>query len=134
VHNSASGLYSIARKDKSATKTIAAGGDTFIAGLIDALAGLEKADLGRILFVYANDLLPERYTRFLREDETQIALALLLSRDTANGNVFSIRFQSGSPQNRTISQEKEFLRFFLSDARELHMQGSRMQCIWSKCD
>lgn len=78
VQNAVAGVWSIARKDPSPSVSLAAGPETFGLGLLEALA-LHRADPVRpILFVYADEPVPEPFSAFADRDVPLHAVALLI--------------------------------------------------------
>lgn len=133
VHNTASGLYSIARNDKSATKAIAAGSDTFSAGFIDALLCLQGYNHDRILLVYADEVLPGRYNKYEEPADFPLSVALLLSGGSGKPP-YSLHLAPRAGELVKEPQALQFLRFLLGHQKQLSMAGSRQQYIWSRDD
>lgn len=81
VHNSASGVFSIARRDPTATTTVAAGEDTLPMAVLEALAQLRCAGPPRVLVAFADEPLPVPYDAYESGAVEPIGLGLLLSLD-----------------------------------------------------
>jgi hypothetical protein len=78
VQNAVAGVWSIARQDSSPSVSLAAGPETFSLGLLEAL-GLHLADpTSPVLFVYADEPLPEPFTAFAGPELPLHAVALLI--------------------------------------------------------
>ncbi len=71
VHNAVPSLYSILTKNKAAINAIAAGQDSFFMAIIDAYVRLATGVCDEVLFIHADQNLPEIYDTF--KDEQQIA-------------------------------------------------------------
>ncbi len=76
VHNATSGLFTIARNNKSATTTISAGENTFIEGFVEASmqATLENKD---VLYLFCEFPVPIEYAQFSK-NEIPHAIALVV--------------------------------------------------------
>ena len=79
VHNTASGLYSIASGNTAPSTAIAAGQDTLPMAIIEASGLLLQHE--QVLLVFADEPLPMDYRPFADESTAAFGLALLLSRD-----------------------------------------------------
>lgn len=79
VHNAIPSLYSILTKNKQAINAISAGQDTFFMGLVDAYARLTSGLADEILFIHADQQLPETYLGFKDEIQFPHAVAMILS-------------------------------------------------------
>lgn len=132
VHNTASGLYSIASSDKSATKAIAAGSDTFSAGFIDALLCLKGYNCDRVLLVYADEVLPARYNKYEEPAAFPLSVALLLSEGSGKPLSYSLHLEPRAGDIAKEPQALQFLRFFLGGWNRFSMAGARQQYIWSR--
>lgn len=71
VHNAVPSLYSILTENKAAINAIAAGQDSFFMAIVDAYARLVTGICDEVLFIHADQNLPEIYDTF--KDEQQIA-------------------------------------------------------------
>ena len=80
VHNSAAGLFSIARRDRSPATAVAAGDDTLAAGLIEGF-GMLAEGMPQVLVVYADAPPPEPYAGRVVAQQAAFAAALLLRPD-----------------------------------------------------
>ena len=79
VHNTASGMYSIAKKDHSPSTAIAAGVDSLEAGFIEAVCQLSNRQQARVMLVLAEEPLHHHYSQYSDMPEKPFTLALLLS-------------------------------------------------------
>jgi hypothetical protein len=71
VHNAVPSLYSILTENKAAINAIAAGQDSFFMAIVDAYVRLASGICDEVLFIHADQNLPEIYDTF--KDEQQIA-------------------------------------------------------------
>ena len=100
VHNAASGLYSIARKAPAPSSSVAAGKNTFMAGLIEALGFLQQGEK-RVLLVFAEEELPQDYQCFVDEIQSTYAFALWLEASDGEGLTHSITSVNSTPLSAT---------------------------------
>lgn len=128
VHNAASGLYTIARKETYASTAIAAGKNTFAAGWLEAASLLDTGEEEQVLLVYYDQPSTEIYSEFDDDPRIPFAVAFLLRRiaspEQTNSDTQSIGLTvlPGEPvepgpelQFGPELQPMSFLRFFLSD-------------------
>ncbi len=78
VHNSAAGIFSIARADRSQSTALAAGEETLLWAMQDAAARLAAEPDSPILLVYADEPLPGEYQAYSSRSDPAHAVALLL--------------------------------------------------------
>jgi hypothetical protein len=79
VHNAAPGLVGQIRKERISHTAIAAGRQTFAAGLIEAYARLATEECGDVTLTFADLQLPEPFHVFEGENEPGLAIALRLT-------------------------------------------------------
>lgn len=79
VHNTAPGLVGQIRKERINHTAIAAGRNSFAAGLIESYARLTSCDCRDVTFAFADVGLPEIYREFEDSDHLGVAVALRLS-------------------------------------------------------
>src|SRR5262245_31480353 len=83
VHNTASGLFTIATGNRAPSTTVAAGQATFLMGLLESVLWLAREEHPEILFVVADEDLPAFYEPALDLDDRHpmyFACAMLLRR------------------------------------------------------
>jgi hypothetical protein len=92
VHNAAPGLIGQIRKERIAHTALAAGPDTFAAGLIESYARLVADDCDDVTMIFADVALPEIYDEFEEECVPGLAMAVRLERSNEQGrdNVLAI--------------------------------------------
>lgn len=135
VHNALAGLLSIASNNCAGHTTISAGADSFGSAMVDAIACLKSAPLEPVMLVYFDDLLPEPYDAFADEDETCLALAMLLGSPYDDGQDIALVLEPRDRDAHSLSasgQVFDFLRFFLSGERERTSMGERLQWRWQR--
>ena len=79
VHNAIPSLFSILTNNKQAINAISAGQDSFMMALIDVYVRLKSGLADEILFIYADQKLPETYLGFQDEQQLSHAIAMVVS-------------------------------------------------------
>lgn len=133
VHNTASGLYSIATGNTAPSTAIAAGLDTLPMALIEAIGQLQRHE--EVMVVYAEEPLPDAYKAFTGNDNSALlGLALRLGRP---GTGRDWRLQSSSipfdtTSNAAGSSGLALLRWLNSATQDVLLQGERnhWRCSW----
>jgi hypothetical protein len=135
VHNALAGLLSIAWNNTAGHTTISAGADSFGSAMLDAVACLKSRPNEQVLVVYFDDLLPEPYDKFADDDETCVALAMLLSSPHEDGEDLTLALEPRDRGMTSLSasgQALDFLRFILSGEPERRSMGERLQWRWCR--
>ncbi len=84
VHNTASGLYSIATGNRAASSALAAGDDSFVMGLCEALLVLRQGATEHVLYVCSDEKVPEVFLPAGASGGVPYAVALLLGRESVS--------------------------------------------------
>ncbi|HQQ73774.1 MAG TPA: beta-ketoacyl synthase chain length factor [Pseudomonadales bacterium] len=133
VHNTASGLYSIATGNTAPSTAIAAGLDTLPMALIEAIGQLQRHE--EVMVVYAEEPLPDAYKAFAGNDYSALlGLALRLGRP-GTGRDWQLQ-SSSTPVDTTSntggSSGLALLRWLNSSTQDMLLQGERnhWQCSW----
>lgn len=131
VHHALAGLLSIARHNGSGHTTLAAGGDSFGAGLQEAVGCLREDPAAPVLLVHFHEPLPEPYTAFETAAPEPFALALSLRADDAPD---AIRMEATPADDAPPTEPPglAFLRFLLGGAARVSAIGERMQWHWRR--
>ncbi|MEO6709671.1 MAG: beta-ketoacyl synthase chain length factor [Planctomycetota bacterium] len=129
VHNTQGGLFSIAAGNGRPSSSIAAGTDTFCAGLIEALGICERRRPGFTLLVVADEPRPELLGGVDLEVPVAFALALLLDLGVSARSA-SFRMAPGEPRATVpreprLPQALEFLAWMLCGGDQLELSGGR---------
>ncbi|TNF35083.1 MAG: 3-oxoacyl-ACP synthase [Gammaproteobacteria bacterium] len=127
VHNTASGLYSIASGNTAASTAIAAGRDTLAMAVIEATGLLLQHE--RVLLVFAEEPLPEDYREFADEQTAAFGLALLLARD--HGERWQLA-AADQPSGTARCQGLDFLQALAGDRPQAHSHGERHGWRWTR--
>jgi Beta-ketoacyl synthase, N-terminal domain len=152
VHNALAGLLSIAWRNKGGHTTIAAGADTFEAGLIEAASCLMNRPCEPVLVVYYDDCLPEPYDEIASVNESCVVLAMLLTspQDDSVGVILELTREAsegsgeelaGAPYAANSGQStfrsatdaaSALIELLVNDAAEGRTHGSRFS-HWRWC-
>ena len=108
VHNAVAGIWSIVRRDRSPSTSLAAGPETFGWGLLEAWAQHE-AEGGPVLYVYGDDRLPEALAAFDPDPAPLHAVARLLGGTDAPRIRIRRDPEAGGPAS-AMPQSLHFLR------------------------
>lgn len=133
VHNTASGLYSIASGNRAPSTAIAAGADTLEMGLIEALGYLNNCPDQPVLLVIADEPTPEVYRQFDDEAPFPHALALLLGAGEQAGTPLSLRALAGSGAAE-LPHSLALLRWLAGGASDCVITGARRDWRWARGD
>ncbi len=129
VHNTASGLYSIATGNTAPSTAIAAGADTLPTAFIEAIGQLQYHE--RVLLVYAEEPLPEDYRAFATGC-VPLGLALLLGRSgTAHTPQLHLSMDRAASNTNIEHNTLSWLRWLVANAGELQTRGERFAWHWA---
>jgi hypothetical protein len=134
VHNTALGLFSIWSGNRSASVALAAGRDTFAHGFIEALALLQRTRADAVLYICADEVVPEPLAALADPAGRAHALALRLVRGRGEGSL-RLRLGVGAPApepERAWPDALEFLRWWLGTACELEIARGARRFTWSR--
>lgn len=129
VHNTASGLFTIASQNKIPVTSLAAGRDSFQQGMIEACARLNASSDNTILLVCFDDVIPEIYSSFVDEELFPYALGLILK----NGNDWLVESADGADCHDIAlkPQALQFLHHYLNKERHFTVAGTRHNWMWT---
>ena len=132
VHNAVAGLYSIFSNNKQPMTATSAGEDSLLMALVDGYAKLESQQLDKILVVYTDEIVPEKYSSYVSDAEKTMSVALLLTRQKSEYS-FTLNFK---PQKNKISasifQPLAFLSFMYGKEKQVTIDSFRYQWHLSK--
>ncbi|QGX40301.1 beta-ketoacyl synthase chain length factor [Permianibacter aggregans] len=123
VHNTGAGLFSIASGTQAPMNAIAAGRDTFVMALTDAVARVNSHRAERVAVVYAEELLPERYADYQQGEAPALALGVVVDRSAAQ---WQLNREAGEATEG--SPAEVMLKVLLGADREQHFPAE--QGIW----
>ncbi|MAL77994.1 MAG: hypothetical protein CMN55_02590 [Sneathiella sp.] len=126
VHNSLAGMLSIISKNRETHTAIAAGGESFCLGLIEALTTLQEDPSSPVLFLHADEPLPEFYEPYGDAEVPLAALALLIApADEAAGEMYRFGFTGAVGREHGGDPLTSFLRFMLRGQGEWRWSGEQ---------
>jgi hypothetical protein len=130
VHNTASGLYSIAQQDKSASSAVASGIDTLESGFLDAVCGLHATDEARMMLVIADERPPEPFAAIVDAELPAYAAAFLLTRNRSGPGITLKLSGDGTGEYSNEPHALSLLRFLINDEPELTLKTDRLAWTW----
>lgn len=146
VHNAASGVYSIIQKLPKPTTSIAAGSDTFMMALVEALSFLTEKPKAKILLVSFDQALPICYQNLNIRYDHAYACAFLIEggthTDTEKLSVLLEPFLESNDKNNQSNDSLsavpaiEFYQWYqgvkgqLTEAKPLVQYGLRNKIVW----
>jgi len=136
VHNTALGLFSIWSGNRAASVALAAGRDTFALGFVEALALLQRTRRDEVLYICADETVPEPLAALAERDGGHYALALRLARGSGEPPL-RLRIGAGDPAPepaREWPDALEFLRWWLGDTRELEIARGVNRFTWARAE
>jgi hypothetical protein len=127
VHNTASGLYSIASGNTAPSTAVAAGLDTLPMALVEAMGQLQRHE--EVMVVYAEEPLPEAYRDFADGGSALLGLALRLGKP---GTGRDWQLQTTTAPAATGSPGLAFMRWLNSPGQTVLLPGERRNwhCTW----
>ena len=132
VHNAASGLFSIAREDRSASNSLASHRDLLPGSVLEACGQLEEG-APKVLLVAFDDELPEPYHGFADEDPVGYALGLMLSQGRAPRYRLSGLAGGGKAEAEQRQPQALALRAMLEDKKpELRLDEGPRAWLWQR--
>jgi len=106
VHNSTTGLFGIATKNKAATTTISAGKNSFTEGLVEA-SMQAKQDSTDVLYVYCDFPVPEEYSQF-EQSSPALCIAMVISATLQDRKpLCSITIEQNCTKQNTINTTRD---------------------------
>jgi hypothetical protein len=128
VHNTASGLYSIASGNTAPSTAVTAGLDTLPMALVEAMGQLQRHD--EVMVVYAEEPLPDAYRAFDEGGNVLLGLALRLGKPVSTGRHWQLH--TTTEPAATGSPGLAFMRWLNSPGQTVLLPGERRnwQCSW----
>jgi hypothetical protein len=136
VHNALAGVLSIVKGNRQGHTAIAAGADTFIAGMTEAMSALRRAPEQPILLLFYDEPLPEIYRGVVHTDASHaLALAMLLRAVTGKTGpdgrtILAEMMAGGSEAVSDIIHAEAFLKFVLTGAEIEETRGRAVGWRW----
>lgn len=133
VHNTASGLLSITRKDSASSTAIAAGKATFETAFMEAAAILMTERAQQVLLVISDEPAPVPFNEYQDEKEQVYAAAFLLSHSKIGENI-ALSMIPGKKSAPDLREQHglTFLRFLLKRQQTLLIPDRRISWQWER--
>jgi hypothetical protein len=125
VHNAVPSLYSILTDNKGAINAIAAGQDSFFMAIVDAYVRLTTGICDEVLFIHADQNLPEIYSAFQDEQQVPHAVAMKISlKETPNSHAVYCSYTANeNPKDKNdvlaLPAALSFSQWFNTQEKEL---------------
>ncbi len=129
VHNTASGLFTIASHSNIPVTSLAAGKDSFQQGLVETCARLNSAPNNKILLVYFDDVVPDVYSPFVDEKLFPFSLGLVMEK----GDDWTIETTDKVDLDDEVlmPQALQFLQHYINEESQFTVKGTRHDWIWT---
>lgn len=132
VHNTASGLNSIATGNRAPSTALAAGRDTVAAGVIEAMGRIHSG-AERVLLVHADERMPEFYRPWAEDRPVVFALGLLLCPPVSGAKWSLERYRGESAEIDTGAVPGlAFMQLLAGGRDRLLMAGERNPWLWGR--
>lgn len=131
VHNAVAGQFSIFTKNKAPSTATSAGEDSFLMALTDTVCKLKTNNYDKILLVYTDEVVPDIYKSYIKQDEISVSSALLIEKPKLGEKNINLTFEvnkNSSSENKTM-QVFDFLSYFYSDVSKSTICSKRY--LWT---
>jgi hypothetical protein len=128
VHNTASGLFTIADKNPLPVTSLAACQDSFQQGVIEAFSRLNTSVKQKILLVCFDEVVPEVYNSFADELSSCYALGLVL--ESGDGWVVETCDLEKVSKEIALPQALQFAQSYFLGRKNFIIAGSRQNWEW----
>lgn len=130
VHNTAAGLFSMIHQLQENMTSIAAGNETFLMGMIEAIAWLKLNPEKTVLLTMFDEVLPDEYQSLNVQNNYTYAISMVLTNQYLNTCSISLSFNTLNPDNKVkhLPQALEFFAWFLRPTKEILIQQSAIWC------
>ena len=136
VHNAIPSLFSILTTNKKAINAIAAGKDSFFMALIDAYSRLKSGVTDKILFIHADQKLPETYIAFKDELQISHAVSMLITLKpliNSDESLVSFSFKTQNTDNKEeLPAALVFAKWFEDTTSKLIINSNQYKWSLSK--
>lgn len=127
VHNAVPSLYSILTENKAAINAIAAGQDSFFMAIVDAYVRLATGICDEVLFIHADQNLPEIYDTFKDEQQIAHSVAMKLSlKESTSSHAVECSYTHKNNQNIEINNNILLLPAALSFSQWVNNQDKEL--------
>ncbi len=135
VHNAQAGLFSIWAGNEEVAQSLASRNETFEHGFLESVCLLARSRGRSVLFVTADEALPEPVARLSDDPDPPYAVALLLRADGGVGGALDFdleRAEDDGAPTRAWPKAVEFLRWWLGDEDVLRLGTSPRSFVWRR--
>lgn len=127
VHNTAAGLFSMIHKLQENMTSIAAGDETFLMSMIEAVTWLKLNPEKTVLLTMFDEVLPKEYQSLKIKNNCTYAISLILSNEQTTARCISFELDNFGRASE-LPQALEFLSWFLQPTKEVLIQQSARWC------
>jgi len=128
VHNTSSGLFTIASNTAIPVTSLASCADSFQQAIVEAIGRLSSIPDSKLLLVCFDDNPPDVYSPFVEEEAFPYAVGLILE----NGKDWLVESKEQSVEVDTkLPQALQFQKYFLAESANFFIQGTRQNWIWT---
>ncbi len=113
VHNALAGVLSIDRRNTNAHTAVAAGNDSFCAGMIEALGLVSEDGTGPVLLVYYDEPVSDFYGPFTGDIPATLALGLVIAKSGTGGMECEFGLAPSAADAEMPLSATTFIRFLL---------------------
>jgi hypothetical protein len=133
VHNAPAGLFSIWARNAQPSSSLAGGADTFAHGFLEAVAMLHREAARQVLFVVADERLPEPFGDLAERLDGAYAVGLLLG-DGDGQDSLQLRLEParGSAASSAWPDALEFLRWWIAGEPQLCLTRGPRAWVWTR--
>jgi hypothetical protein len=133
VHNAPAGLFSIWARNPQPSSSLAAGAETFACGFLEAVATLHREAGRQVLFVVADELVPEPFGALAERLDGAYAVALLLGAGDGEGSLqFRLEQARGPAPSSAWPDALEFLRWWIAGEPKLCLTRGPRTWVWTR--
>ncbi len=134
VHNTAVGALSILKQTNVPTTSLGGGRNGFLYGLISSYLSLQENPTRKVLYLCADEKIPEIFSARLEEENIPFAVAMILSLDfDQNGIGLEISNSTAVDASKDpVPQALRFLKWLFQQNDSLHLANGPTDWILSK--
>lgn len=124
VHNTSVGIYTVLQKTHAPTTALGSGADGFMMGLVSSAGFLRSSPQDRVLFIAADEQVPEIIAGPMTEKNVPYALAMVLELDgLGEGFQFCIEKPDARVEEKPDVQAIQFVRWLCSKEKQTRLTG-----------
>lgn len=135
VHNAPAGLFSIWARNPHPSSSLAGGTESFAHGFLETVAMLHREPERPVLFVVADEPVPEPFSVLAERVDGAYAVALLLGgADGAGSLELRLEAAGGAVTARPWPDALEFLRWWIAEEKSLRLARGPRAWVWIRHD